>query len=387
MDRMNCHSRAPVERTPVAPAFRASFPWAVVLVAGIMVAGCRKQDEGKKVETEVAIPVEVQKVTRGPIESVLRTFATLEAEQEVKVFARTANRVIELRVEEGDAVEREVVLVRLDDSNQKVLLAKAENSLAKAEKEFLRLQALHEQKLISDQAFQDSQFEVRSLQLAVEDARREVDYTVIRAPLRGTVSRRLVKLGDLVSHNQHLFDLVDFGSIVARVYVPEKNLAQLSPGQLARVSPTALEGRSFHGSVRRIAPVVDAKSGTVKVTIGFDDIGPLRPGMYVDVELVLSQKEDAVLLSKRALVLDGDQTYAFRLGEERRVKRVLVEARASDRLNVEPGEGFAEGDLVVVAGQTGLKDGARVRLPEDPDPEKKKPAGEERGGAMRASTP
>ncbi|MGE3313106.1 MAG: efflux RND transporter periplasmic adaptor subunit, partial [Limisphaerales bacterium] len=177
-----------------------------------------------------------------------------------------------------------------------------------------------------------------------------------------------VKLGDLVANAQHLFDIVDFDSIVARIYVPEKNLVSLATNQPARVKATALAGHEFLGRVRRVSPVVDAKSGTVKVTIGFADLGPLRPGMYVDVELILDQRDDAVLLSKRALVLDGDQTYAFRLGPDRKVERLLVEPRASDRLHVEPTSGFKEGDQVVVAGQTGLKDGALVRLPGDPEP-------------------
>jgi membrane fusion protein (multidrug efflux system) len=343
--------------------------------------GQKPESADKKKKVDIAIPVEVQPVTRGPIESVLRTFATLEAEQEVKVYARTGNRVVELKVEEGDRVEKDAVLVRLDDSNQRVAVARAVNALAKAQSELERLRPLHEQKLISDQAFTDAEFEVKGLTLALEDARRELDYTVIRAPLAGAITRRLVKLGDLVTPNQHLFDIIDFDSIVARVYVPEKDLPTLAEDQLARVKATALGARTFEGRVRRIAPIVDAKSGTVKVTIGFDDVGPLRPGMYVDVDLVLSQKDDAILISKRALTIHGDQTYAFRLGPDRRVERLLVEPRASDTLHVEPMEGFREGDLIVVAGQTALKDGAKVRLPGDPDPSEDP----EDAGKLRAS--
>lgn len=362
-------------RSSCSRSWARSVPSAAGLVAAAVVAflagGCSrgKGDEtAPKQDAVAAIPVEVQAVERGPIESALSTFATLEAEQEVKVLARTANRVLALQVEEGDAVDREAVLIRLDDANQKVAVAKAENALAKSRREFERLSALHGQKLISDQVYTDAEFELKQLELALEDARRELEYTVIRSPIRGTVTRRLVKLGDLVGNGQHLFDIVDFQSVVARIYVPEKSLAQLATNQLARVRVTALGDREIEGRVRRIAPTVDARSGTVKLTVGFDTVGPLRPGMYVDVELVLSRKTDALLLSKRALVLDGDQRYAFRLGEGRKVERILVEPVAGDRLHVEPAGGFRDGDRVVVAGQTGLKDGARVRLPEDPDP-------------------
>lgn len=343
-----------------------------LLASGLIGTGCNrpgKGGDGKKNDAVAAIPVEVQPLKRGPIESTLSTFATLEAEQEVKVVARTANRVVQMLVEEGDAVAKDAVLARLDDANQQVAVAKAENSLAKSRLEFERLSALHAQKLISDQVHTDAQFELKQLELALEDAKRELDHTVIQAPLQGTVTRRLLKLGDLVTNGQHLFDIIDFESLVARIYVPEKTLGNLATNQLARVAVTALGGQTFEGHVRRIAPTVDAKSGTVKVTVGFDTVGPLRPGMYVDVELVLSQKLDAILLTKRALVLDGDQRFAFRLGDNRKVERLLVDAVASDRLHVEPASGFKEGDLVVVAGQTGLKDGAKVRIPGDPDPD------------------
>jgi membrane fusion protein (multidrug efflux system) len=130
---------------------------------------------------------------------------------------------------------------------------------------------------------------LKQLELALEDAKRELDHTS-SGPAPGHGHPPPVKLGDLVTNGQHLFDIIDFESLVARIYVPEKTLGNLATNQLARVAVTALGGATFEGHVRRIAPTVDAKSGTVKVTVGFDTIGPLRPGMYVDVELVLSQK-------------------------------------------------------------------------------------------------
>ena len=130
-----------------------------------------------------------------------------------------------------------------------------------------------------------------------------------------------------------------------------------------------LATQEFKGYVKRIAPIVESKTGTVKVTIGFSAIGQLRPGMYVDVELVTAKRADALLLTKRALLYDGELSYVFRLLPERKVERVLVEPRIADKLNIEPVSGFKEGDQIVVAGQTGLKDGAKVRLPEDPRPE------------------
>lgn len=360
------------------------YSW-VILVAGCCVltfSGCSrwsKADGAKdkdKEKPEEGIPVEVTSLSRGEIESVYQVSTDLEAEEEVKVFSRTSNRVIELLVEEGDTIEKGQLLLRLEDDIQKTQLGKAEVKLLKAQQEFNRQKSLFEQKLISEQSFNDAHFELKQLQLAFDDAQRELHYTEVRAPIRGTIARRLINLGDHVTVNQHLFDIIDFDSIVARVYVPEKNLSQLRIGQPARVVATALgSDKIYAGYVKRIAPIVIAKTGMVKVTVGFNDVGQLRPGMYANVEIVLAKHNDALLISNRALVYDksNDQTYVFRLLPNRRVERVLVDAELRDKFHVAPTSGFKEGDAIVTAGQTGLKDGALVRLPGDPKPGDDKP--------------
>jgi membrane fusion protein (multidrug efflux system) len=351
--------------------------WLAMAVAmAFCLAGCRKgpadAKNAKKDTKDEALPVEVTAIARGSIEATLRNSTHLEAEEEVKVFARTANRVTELLVEEGDVVKKDQVLLRLDNDIQKTAYGKAQSSLEKARQEFDREKALFEQKLISEQVFNNAKFELRQLELALEDAQRGLEYTEVRAPIAGTISQRVVKYGDLVSLNQHLFDIVDFNSMVARIYLPEKSLPELRLDQPARVTATPFGAQEFKGYVKRIAPVVESKTGTVKVTIGFKDIGLLRPGMYVDVELVTAKRADAILITKRALLYDGELTYVFRLLPERKVERVMIEPKIADKLNVEPVSGFKEGDQIVIAGQTGLKDGAKVRLPEDPLPNEKK---------------
>jgi membrane fusion protein (multidrug efflux system) len=337
------------------------------------VVGCdprpNPESDNEEAPKEDAMPVEVMAITRGSIEATIQSSTHLEAEADLKVFARTANRVTELLVEEGDLVQKGDVLLRLENDRQKTAYAKALASRDKALEEFEREKVLYERQLVSEQVFNNAEYEMKQLQLAFEDAARELEYTEVRAPITGTISQRMVKYGDLVNLNQHLFDIVDFNSIVARIYVPEKSLPDLRLGQAARVTATPFGETEHEGYVKRIAPVVDARTGTVKVTIGFPDVGDLRPGMYVDVDLITANRSDALLITKRALLYDGELTYVFRLLPERKVERVLVQPRIVDRFNVEPASGFEEGDEIVIVGQSGLKDGATVRLPGDPDPD------------------
>jgi membrane fusion protein (multidrug efflux system) len=316
-------------------------------------------------DDEEAVPVEVARLVRGPIESVLRSSANLEAESHVQVFSQASRLVREMLVEEGDRVGEGQALLRLQDEEQRNALTKVRSQLDKARREYERQQRLYDQQLISEQAFTDATHELEQLEIALSDAERELSYTEVRAPIAGTITARVVKLGDQIQTGQHLFDIVDFDSIVARIYVPERNLPALRPDQPARILAQALEGREYDGVVKRIAPIVDARSGTVKVTVAVGRQPGLLPGMYVDVDLVTATHTQAVLVPKRALVYDDDEVFVYRLADDRRVERVHIEPVLADKRFVEPRGGLAVGDEVVIAGQAGLKDGARVSLPGD----------------------
>jgi membrane fusion protein (multidrug efflux system) len=328
----------------------------------------KKKRKGKKGEDdeeeskEEAVPVEVRELSVGPIESVLAFSANLEAESQVKVVAEAARQVTQLLVEEGDRVRRGQVLLRLQDDEQRSALAKVKSQVDKADREYARQQRLFEQELISEEEFTNASYERDQLHISQADAERELSYTEVRAQISGTVTQRMVAIGDQVQIGQELFELIDFESIVARVYVPEKHITELRTGLPAQVSAQAAPGLDYTCSVKRIAPIIDPKSGTVKVTVDVGARKGLRPGMYVDVNLITATHNEAVLIPKRAVVYDNDQMFVYRMKGEDRVERVFIEPRLTDKFNVEPVSGLDAGDRVVVAGQAGLKEGALVKL-------------------------
>ena len=343
---------------------------AILCISGI---SCEKLGFGDKDKTKndpsekPTIPVEVAILGLGPIESVLKASSNLEAESEVNVLARTSNRVKGLLVEEGSQVKAGDLLLQLDDDIQTIQVSKAKNQVLESREEYDRQKSLHAQNLISDQVFSQSKFQLQQLELNLQDAERELGYTQIHAPIHGKITQRMVKVGDQVSAGQDLFTVIDFDSIVARLYVTEKALSKIQENQVVRIESTAFPEKVFNGYVARIAPVVESKSGMIKVTVGFQDVGPLLPGMYVDGSIITSSKPDALLLPKKGILYDGEQRFIFRVKANNEVERVLLNAGLEDAENVEPISLLKQGDQIVIAGQTGLKDGSRVQLPDDTD--------------------
>ncbi len=311
-----------------------------------------------------AIPVAALPMFRGRIESVLRFSTNLEAENRVDVLSETERHVTDLMVEEGDTVRAGQTLLLLEDEAQRTALKRVQSQLARSRLEFERQQRLFEQDLISEQAHNQALYDTEQLELTLEDAERELSYATVTAPISGVVTARLVNLGDHVETHAKLFEIVDFDSIVARVFVPERQLTGLFVGQPARVLAQSLDG-SHQARVERISPEVDPRSGTVKVTLDIPGDRGLLPGMYVEVDLVAAVEEDALLAPKRALVYDQEQVFVFRVtegAEGPRAERLLVNILIESEDVVQLAGDLAEGQRLIVAGQAGLKDGARIRL-------------------------
>lgn len=320
------------------------------------------QATGDSTSAKDAIPVEVVRLQRGPMESILRSSANLEAESRIQVVSEAARQVRQILVEEGDQVEKGQLLLRLQDEEQKSAVEKAKARLEHSREELRRQEELQKKGLTTEQALVDARYTFEQDRISLEDAKRTLSYTEVRAPIAGTITQRMVSLGDNVTVGQPLFTIVDFSSMVARIYLPEKTLPQLKVGQVARITAKAVREAHYEGHILRISPVVDAASGTVKVTVAVGDQPGLRPGLFVETALITQVDRQAIRLPKRALVYDNDQIFAFRLLPDHSVEKLRVIMGLKGKDYIQPLTSFTEGDSVVVAGQAALKDKARVRI-------------------------
>ncbi len=316
-------------------------------------------------EEEVPTPVVTARVFGGPIDARIRATSTIEAERQVTVHAESTGRITRLSFEEGDEIKAGRLLAKIKQDVQRSGLDRASTSLAKVERDLATVQALFDRGVASQDELTTAELALQNARHDIRDRRRDVRNTRIEAPFSGTVTERFVSEGAFVTTGAQVLSIVDFSTLVARVYVPEKELDRLRVGQPAEIVGKAAQGRQGVGELRRIAPVVDATTGTVKITIGLPEalVGGetgFLPGMYAEVTLTTEQRPDATLVEKQALVYDEEQPYLF-VAEADRVKRVKVKLGLSDRDHAEILEGVARGDEIVLAGHAGLKDGGLIQ--------------------------
>ncbi len=353
---------------------------ALVLMAAAL-SGCggsqesEARDRGGRGRTggprsEPAISVEIGEVAREPISSFYSTSATLRADRQATVIARTRGVVERLAVEEGDRAAMGRPLAYLEDDEQKIAAARAETTEEAARREHERLSGLYERGLVSVDEYEASRRDAEDAGHALELARLELSRTVIRAPVAGIVVTRHLDVGATVSDGTPVYDLADVDPLYADVNIPERHVTRLRPGQQVRLTADAT-GERATAVIERIAPAVDPATGTVKVTVAVEGESSLRPGAFVRVDIVTDTHEKALVVSRSALVAEGRRWHLYRLEDDNQtVEQVEVELgfESGDRIELASTVGekaaIAPGDRVVVLGAPALSDGATVRTPE-----------------------
>ncbi len=350
----------------VSPGTEATGADAADTPTAVELASETGEDESD--DEESSVPVNVVKVTVGSVSTYLTSTANLVPEDEVTVLAEAEGRVTQLLVEEGDRVSCGQLLVTLLRDEAEIAHNKSRLKSANAELAFERARRMLGDDLIAREEYDRVTMDHRIAEQELAEAKWELDKTEIRAPFDGRVTRRSVTLGQHIREGDELFVVTNFDPLIARIYLPEKDVIALEEGRHVDITLKADEEVRFQGRIRQISPVVDTATGTVKVTV--EAIAPpaaVRPGGFVIIDIVRETHADALVLPREAVIRELATAHVFvandGVAEKRSVDLGLEEGESLEILS-----GVAAGEQIVVAGQGGLKDGEKIKiLAADPD--------------------
>jgi RND family efflux transporter MFP subunit len=313
-------------------------------------------------EREERVPVKVVPVATDSISSYIISSATADTENRVEVFSKATGICAEVLVEEGDRVAKNQPLARLVDSEVRLAETQARVNRDKIAASLKRAESMLEEQLLSDEEYENVRFQFEAADAEWKLAKIRLEDTVITAPISGTIALKTLKEGMNVTPAQALFRIVDFDSLIATVFVPELEMGNLEVGQQVVITADALPEKDFGCSIKRISPVVDPGSGTVKVTVDLsENCAEIVPGLFIRVKIVLDTHEDTFIVPKRALLNEEERAYVF-VVVDGVAKEAELTTGFSDAERVEVVDGLGPNDLVVVDGQSRLKDGISVRI-------------------------
>jgi len=346
------------------------------VIAGVLMltvlAACGQapeQSESAAVDEQAVeqIPVEVGQAKLGSVSAFYSATAALESDGRAQVVPRISGQVVELLAEEGDQVRAGQVLARLDADRLRLELAQAEANMRRLEQDFDRQREMHERDMISTETFDRFKFEFEAQRAQHELAKLELSYSDITAPISGVVSRRMIRVGNMVDTTNPIFEVTSLDPLQAVLDVPERELARLQAGQVALLHADALPGQEFVGEVARISPVIDPDSGTFRVTVELSGAQErLRPGMFGRFSIVYDQRSDVVLIPVDAVLTEDGRSSVFVVNDDEVERRAVVPGYRNNG-HYEITEGLEPGELVVTTGQSSLRTGSAVMVLNQPE--------------------
>jgi len=188
--------------------------------------------------------------------------------------------------------------------------------------------------------------------------------TEIVAPFPGEVVRRNVDNGALVSPSTPLVTLVHMETLKVLANVLEKDIALVKPGMKAKILTETYPEEPFEGTIVRINKALDLATRTLQAEINVPNPGRLlKPGMFAKIEVMLTDKPDALAIPREAVLEEGGKQAVFVVeGNQALRKRVVTGIEQGELIEVV--EGLKDGEKVVVKGQASLTDRSTIRVVE-----------------------
>ncbi len=276
----------------------------------------RSQVEEVEVGEEIP-PVEIQVVKTSPLTETLNLTGDVQGIEEIDVYSKASGKLVEVKVEEGERVKVDQVLAIVDRDVDGVKFQPAE----------------------------------------------------VISPVRGIVGMVYMDKGARVSPpdpgpsmGTPIVRVVNMDQVKVVVNVIEKDFAKIKPNQKADVSVETYPDQKFSGKVTLLSPTINTMTRTASVEVTIPNQNHrLKPGMFARVEIIIRQKEDAILIPTYAIIEQSQMRKVFTVIDGK-AKSELIELGADQGELVEVVDGLKAGDSLVVAGHHKISSGDKVRI-------------------------
>ncbi|WP_133471617.1 efflux RND transporter periplasmic adaptor subunit [Paraglaciecola marina] len=315
-------------------------------------------------ELIISVPVEITLLSKGDISSNYTTTAVLEPKEEAFVVPRASGIIENIYVEEGDYVEKGQVLAQIEPRRYHLNLDRAKADLVGVEKELAKINKVYNQKLVSDDTYDKLSAQFESAKATLSLAELDLKEATIVAPISGYIAERNAKVGNLTESFQRarMFHIVQQKELYGIVYLPEKELSKVFKNQQATLILTALDDTTIKAYVERISPVIDATTGTFKVTLRVPNTNnQLKSGMFAEVQLNYDTHKNSLLLARKSLIAIDDSINVFVVENGIASKQKISIGYQQGEL-VEVISGLTGNEQVVITGHQNLRDQAPVEI-------------------------
>ena len=355
---------------------RRRGPGALLMLAAAVVASCG--GPAGDVDVEFRIPVEAVAVASGTVEELVVATGTLRTRELVRLMIETPGHLQVARdggqrLAEGSQVDAGQTIARVtgEDARLHARLESTRRSLESAQAQLQRRQELHAARLASEEELQQAEERLENSRYEYERSLLNAAKATLATPIGGTIltlardatpNRQPLADGQLVAAGFVVAEVAPLDELIADIDLIGPELARVHPGLEARIRHYAFEDVAMTGEVIRLSPTMDPVKRTFRAEVAVgNEAKLLRPGMFVEVTVVVEQRADVNVVPRQSVAQRGGKNVVFLL-DGQRVARRDVSLGLGDDAQVQVLDGLALGDRIVARGLETLTDGTRVRI-------------------------
>ncbi len=364
-----------------------------VLVLVALIAGCKRGGQQQGQQQGEGVPVTVAQVERKTVPQQVTAIGTVEPMHTVQVRTQVGGALDGVHFREGQEVSKGDLLFTLDSRAYQAALAQAQSAVQRdkakmvdAESTARRYEELAKKEYVTQQQAESAradaaamQATVRADEAAVEQAKLNLAYCAIRAPVTGRTGSLLVHAGNVIKANDAALVVIDqMQPIYVSFAVPERVLPQIRAKQgeqlpvAARLSDqkpgevpesSAIRGEAEQGVLTFVDNAVNSATGTIllKATFANKDEA-LWPGSFAMATITLGEIRDATVAPSQAVQRGQQGQYVFVVKQDGTVESRPVVVATQDERQAVIEKGLVPGEVVVTDGQLRLAPGSRVQI-------------------------
>ena len=313
---------------------------------------------------QAPVTVAVIAPTRGPAVEAIYATGTVEPSVMLPIASRAAGNLVELPVDEGAQVRKGQALARLDDADLTNTVQELEARARLARLSLQRMQELAQRKVVAAAEVDQARADLGAAEAVLKRAIAQRGFLTLTTPADGLIIRRDGEVGQFIPAGQAVFYLSCCAPLRVTADVDEEDIPRVRVGQKVVLHADALPDQVFDGTVSQITPKGDPVARTFRVRIRLADPAGLQIGMTVDANLIVTERQDALLVPSDAI--QKDAVWLVADGRLRR-QRVRVGVAGSQRSEIL--DGLSAEAQVVAKPAEDLREGAAARIrPPDSEP-------------------
>ena len=292
---------------------------------------------------------------------------TVKTMKNINVYPEIPGQLLEVMVVEGQKVEKDQVLARIDDGGLLAQLAQAKSQLLLAETLFNRQERLWSQNIGSEIQFLQAKTQFESAEKAVDALSLQAEKSVVRAPFDGTVDQIFKEPGTIVAPGMgsELFRVVNIDEVYVEVDVPETHITSISEGSKVRVNLSAI-GEEIDARISRVSKVINPSNRSFSVEVPLENkSGFIRPNLMASVAINDYSNKSAIMIPQSVVSENAEgKQYCFALEKSTEgyvAKRLIIETGKTSEDFIEVLEGIENGALLITEGAKKVSDNQPVK--------------------------